>query len=103
MCVCSLCPSKCAVCKYARIYNNINDAQNFDQYQVNSMMDFLTLEIVRTQKTSFLFEPLGSFDLDKEPYTILTTEEYTDFISYVFCNKGLGNRAPSKLSFQNGN
>ena len=60
--------------KYTRIYENINDGQSFDQYQVNAMMEFLTREIVRTQKTSFLFEPLGSFNLDKEPYISLTTK-----------------------------
>ena len=88
--------------KYARVYDSISNGQSFHQYQVKAMVDCLTREIVRTHKTSFLFEPLGSFDLDKEPYISLTTEEYSDFISFVFCNKGLGNRAPSKLSFQNG-
>ena len=75
--------------KYARVYDSISDGQSFHQYQVKAMMDCLTREIVRTHKTSFLFEPLGSFDLDKEPYISLTTEEYSDFISFVFCNKGL--------------
>ena len=67
------------------------------------MIAFLTQEVTRTIKTSFLFAPLGSFNLDQEPYVSLSTDEYSDFISYVFCNKGLGNRTPSRLSFQNGN
>lgn len=67
------------------------------------MISFLSREVMRTFKTSFLFAPLGSFELDQEPYVSLTVDEYSDFISYVFCNKGLGNRTPSRLSFQNGN
>ena len=88
--------------KYAEIHDNISNGQTFEQFQVASMIDFLSGELTRTRKTSFLFEPLGSFELDKEPYLSLATEEYSDFISYVFCNKGLGNRAPSSLFFQNG-
>jgi len=86
--------------KYAEINDNISNGQTFEQYQIASMMDFLSGELTRTRKTSFLFEPLGSFELDKVPQP--HNEEYSDFIAYVFCNKGLRNRAPSSLSFQNG-
>ena len=81
--------------KYAVFLNGVTEAHSFEDFQIASMTNFLTQEITRTEKTSFLFKPLGSFILDKQPYTSLTTEEYTDFINFVFCNKGLGNRKPS--------
>ena len=71
--------------KYAEIHDSISNGQTFEQYQIASMIDFLSGELTRTRKTSFLFEPLGSFELDKEPYLSLTTEEYSDFIAYVLC------------------
>ena len=87
--------------QYDDIIWGVTDETPFTDYRQRLLTEYLEGELRRVRKTSFMFLPLGSFALDSEVANLLKAEEYTDYCRFVFCNSGLGNRAPSSLHFQN--